>query len=159
MAKQTFVYIGAYDDVASAKLDFAVLKELRQDDIVHLYDMAVVTNDAQGHAEIVERSQKSMQHGMEGGALVGAVIGLLPGAIIGGAVGALGGHKRKGFSADDVKKLGGALRGGQAALVAVGDDQLTRIVESTMARATLRAQGALDADVEELANELAGAAR
>lgn len=150
MADTTYTYLGAYETVTAAEQDFQTLKDLRDDDLVHIYDMAVVANDSDGKTQIVDRSQKSLQHGMEGGALVGLLLGEIPGAVIAGAIGALVGHKRKGFSGDDVKKLGEALKAGQAALVVVGDAQLASAVEGAMAGALWRAKGTIDADIQAL---------
>lgn len=150
MAENTYTYVGVYDTLSAAEEDFETLKALAQDDLAHIYDMTVVTNDPQGKGEIVDRSQKSMQHGMEGGAIVGLILGDLPGALVGGAIGALGGHRRKGFSGDDAKKLAEALRAGQAALVVVGDAQMASTVEGAMAGALWRAEGTIDADISEL---------
>jgi uncharacterized membrane protein len=151
MANNTFTYVGVYDSIAAAEADFEAVKALRQDDLIHVYDMAVVANGPEGKVEIVERSQKSLQHGMEGGALVGLILGELPGAVIGGALGALGGHLRKGFSGDDAKRLGAALQAGQAALVVVGDEPLESNIGSAMTRAAWRVNGTIDTAIEELA--------
>jgi hypothetical protein len=42
MANNTFTYVGVYDSIAAAEADFEAVKALRQDDLTHVYDMAVV---------------------------------------------------------------------------------------------------------------------
>ena len=136
-----FLYIGTYDDVATAQSDYRLVKELRQAKAVGSYDAAVVTKDDAGKIH-VNKDETAVRHGGWGGAAAGAVVGvlfppsLLGAALAGAAVGGVGGHLRRGLSRSDVKELGDLIEQGQAALVVVGRSKLDDVLD----------QGRLSAD-------------
>ena len=70
-----FMYAGEYDDVDDAKADLGALKELHREHLVGTYDAAVLTKNEKGKVKIVDKTEKSTQHGGWAGLAVGAAVG------------------------------------------------------------------------------------
>src|SRR5690349_22005921 len=135
-----FIYIGTYPDVAGARADYDVIKDLHAAGAIGTYDASVVTKDDAGKVH-VNKDETATRHGAWGGAAVGALIGILfPPAIVastavGAAVGGVGGHLWRGMSRTDVKEFGDIIDQGQAALVIVGQSTLEQAVEKAQLKA------------------------
>ncbi len=50
--KEVFVFIGPYDNLKDAQLDYAAVKELHRQGVIGTYDAAVVDKDAQGEVHV-----------------------------------------------------------------------------------------------------------
>jgi uncharacterized membrane protein len=135
-----FIYIGTYPSAASARDDYAVVKDLHALGAVGTYDAAVITKDDAGKVH-VNKDEMATRHGAWGGAAVGAVVGILfppaiiGSAIVGAAVGGVGGHLWRGMSRADVKEFGEVIDAGQAALVIVGESKLEQAVNKAALKA------------------------
>ena len=136
----TFVFAGAYESEADAKLDYEAIKELHAAGIIGGYDAAVIHKGDDGKVH-VNKDETATRKGAWGGAVVGAVVGILfpPSIIAGAAIGALaggvGGHIFKGMSRSDMKDLGELLDEGQAGLIVVGDWKLEEAIDKAFAHA------------------------
>jgi uncharacterized membrane protein len=141
------LFIAAYDDETSAKLDFAVMKELEDAEVVAAVVMA---RDAEGKVEVKEHGGKLVRNGTGIGALSGLVIGLfappllLSGAIgagIGAGVGAIVKHHEEKQIGVDVEEW---LPPGSSAIVAVVDDLYLDRIDKAVAQATKKVNTAID---------------
>ena len=139
--KEVFVFIATYDNVGDAWIDYDKVKDLHKQKVIGTYDAAVVEKDADGKIHI-HKHEKPTQRGIWTGVGVGAVVGILfppsviGSALVGGAAGGLIGHLWRGMSRGDMKDLGETLDAGTAALVVIGQSQLSE----KMATATTHAQ-------------------
>lgn len=138
-----FLLVGAYANVADAKADYEVVKELYAAKVIGSFDAAVITKDEDGKVR-VNKDETSTRKGAWGGAGVGALVGILfppsliASAAVGAAVGGFGGHLWKGMSRSDMKDLGEMLDEGQAGLVVIGDWRLEERIEELMRHAEKR---------------------
>lgn len=154
------VYAATYDDSETAVEDFT---SLRQAGLKHI-TAAVVVKDETGRVHVHEKTYAGKVAGtvgVIGGAALGVVFppagaAILADAVIGGAVLGTIGHFAGGLSRHDLKELGGMLDEGQAAVVAVGVDEVGTDIDRALARATKKAAKSLDkGDVEGALAELA----
>jgi uncharacterized membrane protein len=121
------VVVGAFNDSASAEAAYKELK--RGDNAVWLQDVAVVQR-ADSKVKFKESQDAGFGKGAVAGALVGALAGLFTGGIawvaLGGA--AIGGIVAKAHDANltnvSLQKLGESLKAGEAAIVAVVDENM-----------------------------------
>jgi uncharacterized membrane protein len=161
MAKnqEVFVFIGSYNSVDDAQMDYTAVKQLYSDGVIDTYDAAVINKDADGKVH-VSKHEKATQKGAWTGVAVGAVVGVLfPPAIIasaaaGGVAGGLIGHVWQGMSRGDMKDLGETLDAGTAALVVVGKSSLSDKIAKATARAQKKAEKQLNVDVKDFDKEL-----
>src|SRR3954454_13072127 len=169
-------YAGVYDDVADAKADYQLVKELHTDaGLIDAYDAAVIERREGGKTKIVAKHETPTRvGGALGGGLglaTGLVVALFPFAAIGGgllaattaggaALGALAGHAVAGMSRDDLKELGEALDAGQAGLVVIAVSDMGPEVEEAMSRAEKIETKQLQADTSAIEDDVrtAGAA-
>jgi len=156
MAKGTVhLCVGVYDRLDAAEVDYADLNKLHHAGLVGAYDAAVVTREADGTVNVVER-KKDAAHGAWSGIGIGALAGLLfPPAIlgtalVGGVAGGLVGKARESLSKADAEELGAALREHEVALAVVGDAALFERVEQVLAGATRRIAKELDLTKDDL---------
>lgn len=158
-----FTYIGTYPSEATARADYAVVKDLHALGAVGSYDAAVVTKDDTGKVH-VNKDETATRHGAWGGAAAGAFVGLLfPPAIIGAAavgaaVGGVSGHLWRGMSRADVKEFGEVIDDGQAALVIVGESTLEQAIDKANLKAEKHVAKELDVspkDVDKAVQEAA----
>ncbi len=139
----TFIYLGAYADPATARADFDTVKDLHALGIVGTYDSAVITKDADGKIHMSKDSIPT-RRGAWGGMGIGALLGLIfppsiiATTIVGGVLGGVGAHLRKGLSRADLKELGEVLDADQAALLVIGDWRLEEQLEKAFAHAERR---------------------
>ena len=161
---EVFVFIGAYDDVDDAALDYKAVKELYSRGVIDTYDAAVVEKDLDGTVRVSKR-EKPTQKAAWTGAVVGAVVGVLfPPAIIpmvaaGGITGGLIGHIYAGISRGDLKDLGETLDDGTAALIVIGKTSLADKLAKATANASKTIEKRLNVDTKNFDKELASAAK
>ena len=150
-----FLYAGEYQSVDDAKADLEALKELHREHFVGTYDAAVVTKNAEGKVEIVDKIEKPTQHGGWAGLAVGAAIGLifppsvLVSGLVGAGAGALIGHLEGGMSRSDLKEVGEMLEESEAALIVVGEATIERAVEEATKGAKREMKKEVRADAKE----------
>ena len=146
------LFIGLYDSVEVAERDLGGLKKLHAEGLAGTYDAAVVTRDAGGTPQVVERKHS---HAAWIGAGVGAIIGviypiaLVPLVLGGAAAGALVRHAEQGLSKEDAAELAEALAGGEAALAVVSDVTMNEHLEQVFPGATRRIAKVLDVEKDD----------
>jgi uncharacterized membrane protein len=139
--------VAAYDDVMSAKLDFAALKELDDASVVAA---VVMSRDADGKVEVKEHGGTLVRSGTGIGALSGLVIGLFaPPLLLSGAIGAgIGAGVGAIVKRHEEKKIGVDaeewLPPGSSAIIAVVDDLYLDRVDDAVAQATKKINKAID---------------
>jgi uncharacterized membrane protein len=162
-----FIYIATYPDVAQARDDYQVVKDLHSMGAVGTYDAAVVTKDDKGKVH-VNKDEMATRHGAWGGAAAGAVVGLLfpPSvigtALVGAAVGGVSGHLWRGMSRADAKDLGELIDTGQAALLVVGESKMEQALDKAALKAEKHIAKQLDVspkDIDAAVREAAGEVR
>jgi uncharacterized membrane protein len=161
MAKnqEVFVFIGSYNSVDDAQMDYTAVKQLYSDGVIDTYDAAVINKDADGKVH-VSKHEKATQKGAWTGVAVGAVVGvlfppsLIASAAVGGVAGGVIGHVWQGMSRGDMKDLGETLDAGTAALVVVGKSSLSDKIAKATARAQKKAEKQLNVDVKDFDKEL-----
>ena len=160
--KEVFVFVGTYDNVGDAQLDYAAVKELHSRGVIGTYDAAVVQKDPDGKVH-VHKHEKPTQHGAWTGIAVGAVVGILfppsiiASAAVGGVAGGVIGHLWHGMSRGDMKDLGEALDAGTAALVVIGRSKLSEKIDQATAHAQKTIEKELNVDAKDFDKELASA--
>jgi uncharacterized membrane protein len=108
----------------------------------------------------VHKTEKPTQHGAWTGIAVGAVAGILfppsiiGGAIVGGAAGGVAGHLWRGMSRGDLKELGEALDEGEAAVIVIGESRIDEQIEKATKRASKVLAKEVDADPDQLKQEI-----
>jgi uncharacterized membrane protein len=167
MAADTFIaYVGVYSDVADARADYELVKDLHtQAGLIDAYDAAVVERREDGRVRIASKHETPTRvGGVLGGGVglaTGLVVALFPFAGIGagllaattagGAVlGAVAGHAAAGMSRHDLKELGEQLDAGQAGLVVVGISDMGAKIERAMRHAEKVQAKQLKADTAEI---------
>jgi len=159
-------FVGVYDDVAQAKADYEVVKDLHTEaDLIDAYDAAVIERRDGGKTKIVKKHETPTRvGGVLGGGVglaTGLVVALFPFAAIGGGLlatttaggailGAVAGHAAAGMSRHDLKELGEQLDTGEAGLVVVAVSDMGAKVQRAMKRAEKLEEKQLKADTEEL---------
>ena len=157
---QVYVFIGTYNSVDDAQMDYAAVKDLYSRGVIYTYDAAVISKDFEGNVH-VSKHEKATQKGAWTGIGVGAIVGVLfPPAIIpmaaaGGVAGGLIGHVWKGMSRGDMKDLGDYLDSGTAALVVIGKSNLSEKIAKATAKAQKRIEKQLNVDAKDFDKELA----
>lgn len=146
-----FAFIGVYDDLEDAKLDYEAIKDLHVEaGLIDAYDAALVERRDDGKVKIVKKHETPTRvGGVLGGGVglaTGLVIALFPAAAIGtgllvgttagGALlGSLAGHAAAGMSRKDLKEAGEQLDEGTAGLVVVAVADMQSKVEHAMKKA------------------------
>jgi uncharacterized membrane protein len=143
--------------MVNAEQDWARLEASAKSGPVDLADAALVTHDADGKVNILERQA---HHGWGKGAVLGAVVGILfPPSLIGGAVaGGLGGglvaRLHRSLNRGDVHELGEVMDSGQVSLVAVTDIGSVEALKAALGRATKVTTRQANVDAADLQQEL-----
>jgi uncharacterized membrane protein len=141
------LFVGAYDDEASAEADFTTIKEL---DDVAVVAAVVLARDADGKVEVKEHGGGLIKRGTTIGAVGGLVVGLFaPPLLLSGVVGAgIGAGVAKIAKHHDEKKLGGDaqewLPTNSSAIVAVVDDLYLDRIDTAFEQATKKISKAID---------------
>jgi uncharacterized membrane protein len=168
------VYVGVYGDVADAKADYELVKDLHTEaDLIDAYDAAVIERREDGKTKIVKKHETPTRvGGVLGGGVglaTGLVVALFPFAAIGGGLlagtaaggailGAVAGHAAAGMSRDDLKELGEHLDAGEAGLVVVAIADMGAKVERAMQRAAKLEQKQIEADLGEIERDASAGA-
>src|SRR5262245_150862 len=167
MPVDTFmVYVGVYENVADAKADYELVKDLHTDaDLIDAYDAALIERRDDGKVKITKKHETPTRVGGVLGAGVGLATGLVvvlfPFAAIGGGLlaattaggavlGAVAGHAAAGMSRDDLKELGEQLDNGQAGLIVVGVSDMAAKIERAMKHADKVKSKEIQADAAEI---------
>jgi uncharacterized membrane protein len=151
-----FLYAGDYENLDDAKADLEALKELHREHVVGTFDAAVITRTEDGKVKIVDKTEKSTQHGGWAGLAVGAAIGvifppsILVSGLVGAGAGALIGHLHGGMSRSDLKEVGEMLDESEAALIVVGEATVERAVEEQTKRAKWEMKKGVRAEAKEI---------
>jgi uncharacterized membrane protein len=138
--KPLIAFIATYDEVDTAREDYAEVKEAHRRGFIGDYDAAIVWRNDKGKVEIdsvgEETSRKWLWAGLGAGALVGLIFppSILAASAIGALSGAVIGKFRDGLAQDDLEQIGTALTGDNAALVVVAEDQIATALEQIGAR-------------------------
>jgi uncharacterized membrane protein len=157
---ESYVCMGLYDDLATAKRMYENLVAMGKDNRIYLHDAAVVEREEDGSVKLVEGSKGA---GAADGALIGAVVGVLfpPSLILttalGGAIGGLLHHVTRGLSRSDTKELGEMLDRGKICLIAVTDDASAEAVLDVFGNAKERVGRHMKTDAKDLAEALRSA--
>lgn len=167
------VYVGVYENVADAKADYELVKDLHSEaGLIDAYDAAVIERRENAKTKIVAKHETPTRAGgVLGGGVglaTGVVVALFPFAAVGagllaattagGAVlGAVAGHAAAGMSRHDLKELGETLDSGEAGLVVVAVSDMGAKVERAMKHAAKVEQKELKADNSEIERDAAAA--
>jgi len=135
---RVFVQLNAYADVAAARADQDVVKDLHSSDDMGRFETTVISRDDQGQVHVVE-AEETAHRWASRGLVVGAVVGVMfpPSILLAAGVGAVAGA----FGAmedgllvrpipeADLMLLGSLINPGEAALVIVGEDSVRHAIE------------------------------
>ena len=160
--KEVFVFIATYGNVVDAWTDYDAVKDLHGKGVIGTYDAAVVEKDTEGKVHVHKR-EKPTERGAWTGIAVGAVVGILfppsiiAGAAVGGVTGGLIGHLWRGMSRGDMKDLGEMLDAGTAALVVIGQVELSEKVAKATSHAQKTTEKKVNVKAEDFDKELAAA--
>lgn len=152
--KPLIVFVATYDDAADARQDYQEVKQAHDQGCIGDYDAAVVWRDDNGkvHVDSVsdEASRKWLIAGLGIGALVGLIFppSILATTAIGALSGAVIGKFRDGIRPGDLKQLGDALTGDNAALVVLAEERVTDGLQQSGAK--------LDASKQQIEATLSG---
>ena len=158
--QNVFVFIGSYNSVDNAQMDYTAVKDLYSRGVIDTYDAAVINKDLDGNVH-VSKHEKATQKGAWTGIAVGAVVGVLfppsiiASAAVGGVAGGLIGHVWHGMSRGDMKDLGEYLDAGTAALVVVGKSSLEEKIAKATAKAQKKTEKQLNVDAKDFDKQLA----
>jgi uncharacterized membrane protein len=148
--------VAAFQDESGADAALAELKEAKKEKLVNIKDAAVLRKDAQGELHVKEIGDMTGARGGAIGGVVGAGLGIITGgatlalAGLGAAAGGLAAKLRdSGFKDERLRQLGGGLKPGSSAIVAVIEH--TWVKE---AQADLEKAGA-DVVVESISTDIA----
>jgi uncharacterized membrane protein len=155
MAEEPFVaYVGAYDDVDSARADFDAIKAMHKEAWIGPYEGALFTKQEGGKVKVLDQDSSIRAAGAGAGALVGGLIGLifppsiLGGAAVGGAAGAMLGHFFGTFKRSDIAEIGDMLDEGDAGIIMIGVATPELGAQKLMKRAAKVAKKQVDADAK-----------
>lgn len=155
MTDEMFLYVGAYEDEASAETDYQALKDLHSQGMIGSYDVGVVVKNDEGKLD-VKRHTDSTGKGAWTGLAVGALLGVIfpPSILVSGAIGAGAGaaigHSFNEISKDDMKDIGDFLAENQAALVVIGEVKSKEVVKQATKQAIKDYFKDFSADKDEL---------
>jgi uncharacterized membrane protein len=151
-----FLFVGAYDDQATAEGDFYAIKDAKAIGLIGKYQSALFTKDADGKVEVLNTDSTTRATGAKWGAAIGAVsaiifpLGLLGGLAWGAGLGALAGNIGKGWSAGDVKELGSALEAGESGVMLVAEATPDVAAKNILKAAQKAAKKQIDADAADM---------
>ncbi len=134
--------IAAFQDEKAARQALKVLKQAQKDKKIKIDNAAVLHKDEKGKLHIQETADMGGGKGATLGGVAGAAIGLIagPALLVPAAVGALVGGltarlRDSGFSDARLEALGGGLKPGSSAIVAVVEHTWVDEVKKTIAEA------------------------
>jgi uncharacterized membrane protein len=144
MGEPIFLFVGAYDKIASAEGDYEVIKILRSVGEIGSCDAAVIAKPPDGEVELHKTEAPTGEGAWiglaasAGGAM--ACPDLLPALLGSGAsgagIGAWHGHLSSGTSRADAEEIGALLGHGRAALIVVGLERDAGRIQQTAVEAS-----------------------
>jgi uncharacterized membrane protein len=135
------IVAAAFTSQDGAEQALKQLKEAKAAGLVAIDNVAVLTKDADGKLDIKEPTDWGGGRGAVVGGVTGAALGVLAGPVgwaigLGALVGGLAAKLRdSGFSDERLRKLGGSLKPGTSALVAVVEHRWVADLEKQLAEA------------------------
>ncbi len=150
------IYLGEYEDNASAVVDFDAIKELKHEKFIGDYESALFQKTADGKVVVHNTDATERGFGAKAGAITGAVIGVLfpativAGAIAGGGLGALVGHFKRGMKTDDIKELADMLEPGHYGVVVIAETTVEEGLDRMMKRAAKVMKKEIDLQADEM---------
>jgi hypothetical protein len=127
--KQLAVYIAVYDDVEAARSDLEDIEQLHKEDLVGVYDAAVV-DQQNGKPHVVKRADRPRIR------VIPEEIGFGP------------------LSRKELKAAAEELSANQAGLIVVGEPTMEKAFDKAVTRAAKTFKQTVDATTEELAAEM-----
>jgi uncharacterized membrane protein len=149
------VVIAAFTDEQGADDAFRRLREAQDNGLIQIRDAAIIRRDQEGTLNTEDTGRHGMGRGAVVGGVTGAIVGLLAGPVgwaagAGVLIGALASRLREsGFPEERLQQVGGALKPGTSALVAVIEHTWVQEV------ANLLADSAADIDIEAIQADIA----
>lgn len=128
------VYTALYDSVNSARTDLEAIEQLHRDDLIGVFDAAVV-DKRNGKPHIVKRIDRPMVR------VIPEELGFGP------------------LSRKELKEVGSGLDSSEAALVVLGEPTLDKAFAKAVTNANKTLKSVLDATADEVASELKEAAK
>jgi uncharacterized membrane protein len=141
---------GSEDEAASALKDF---QSMDREGSIELIDAAVIVHGADGKVRFEETADPSGKRWAKRGAIAGGLVGLIfpPSILATAAAGAAGGGvwgkiRDKGFSDDDLRRIGESIPEGSSAIIAVAEDRVVERLQRGIAGYQKIARHAVSAD-------------
>ncbi len=134
--KDLAFYVAVYEDIELAKADLDAIEQLHKDDLVGMFDAAVVAKE-DGKPHIVKRMARPM-------------VRVIPDWFGGGS--AL-------LPYDELHEAAAALGASDAGLIVVGEPTLDKAFDKAVTHATKTLKHVVDATADELAEQMKEAAR
>jgi uncharacterized membrane protein len=135
---EVFVAMYGTEEEAAAAAD--AFRDAERAGAIDLIDAAVIVHTKDDKVTIEETGDPSGRKWAKRGAIAGGVAGLIfppsiiVSAAVGGAAGGVWGKLRdKGFSDDDLKRIGEGLPPGSSAIIAVAEDRMIEQLERSLA--------------------------
>src|SRR4051794_38913062 len=150
MSDELSVLLARYPTQALAEEDFSVIRNMHNEGIVAIDDLAVVVKNVDGHVEITQ----NIHHGVFKGFLIGAILALLSplslvvGAVGGAAVGKIVRLMQPSLSRHDLKDLGEFLDESSVMIVVAGPPDGVTVVDEAIAGAISKMRKTVGADGE-----------
>ena len=150
------LFVATFGDEMQAGQVLKDFQAMDREGSIDLIDAAVIVRTLEGKVEFKETADPGAKTWGKRGAIAGGVVGLLfPPAIIasaaiGGGAGAIWGKVRdKGFTDDELRKIGDGMEPGTSAIIAIAEDHVIERLENgiagyeRIARHTVSAEAAL----------------
>lgn len=147
------VFVAAFgneDEAGTALKDF---QSMDREGSIELIDAAVIVHGADGKVHFEETADPGGKKLAKRGAVAGGLVGLIfpPSILAAAAVGAAGGGvwgkvRDKGFSDDDLRRIGESIPQGSSAIIAVAEDRVVERLQRGIAGYQKIARHALSAD-------------
>src|SRR5215211_4240677 len=134
------VFIAKFGDEVTAKQSLKDFQSMDREGSIELIDAAVIVHGADGKVRFEETADPSGKKWAKRGAIAGGLVGLIfpPTILATAAVGAAGGGvwgkiRDKGFSDDDLRRIGESIPPGSSAIIAVAEDRVVENLERGIA--------------------------
>jgi len=127
--KDLGMFVAVYDDVESAKADLAAIEQLHKDDLIGMFDAAVVTKE-NSKPHVVKRLDRPMVR------VIPEVLGFGP------------------LSRKELKEVAAELSSHEAGLIMVGEPTFEKAFDKAVTHAAKTVKQVMDATTDELAHEL-----
>ena len=159
--ESVFLYAATYGTRSAAIEDYERLIALHARELSDVFDVAVISTDDAGEVRVERDDRLPELASMRGLVISTAAEILLPGssAILGALAGLdsvsrITQQLRRGISSQDSKELDEVLRGGEAALIAIGGSAVETQLDSALEGAKRSLKKAVSNDREQLKREL-----